>query len=200
MSCIFVSNKNQELKLYIMKTIKVPTKEQVDSKAGAIFDNLQANLGMIPNIYATIGYSSDVLEAYLNYSNAIQNTSFNKKEGEAIKLAVSEVNQCEYCTAAHTVLAKMNGFSEDETIQIRKARLEDEKLNTLVKAAQEIALKNGAISEEMKNLFFAQGYDVKAFIDLIATVNAVSFTNYIHNATKIAVDFPATPSLLACSA
>ena len=110
------------------------------------------------------------------------------------------MNQCEYCTAAHTVLAKMNGFSEDETIQIRKARLEDEKLNTLVKAAQEIALKNGAISEEMKNLFFAQGYDVKAFIDLIATVNAVSFTNYIHNATKIAVDFPATPSLLACSA
>ena len=62
-----------------MKTIKIPTKEQVDEKAGAIFDNLEKNLGMVPNLYATIGYSSDILEGYLNYSTVVGNTTFSKK-------------------------------------------------------------------------------------------------------------------------
>lgn len=179
-----------------MKTIEVPNKTQVDTKANAIFDNLEKNLGMVPNIYATIGYSSDVLEGYLNYSSMVGSTSFSKKEVEAIKLAVSEINNCQYCKAAHTTLAKMNGFTEEETILIRAAQLKDSKLNTLVKTAQEIAAKKGEISSETKEAFYSLGYDNKAFIDLIATVNVVSFTNFIHNATKIPVDFPAAPALL----
>ena len=179
-----------------MSTIKVPQKTQVDAKANAIFDNLEKNLGMVPNLYATIGYSSDVLEGYLNYSTVVGNTSFSKKEGEAIKLAVSEVNNCQYCKAAHTALAKMNGFSEEETIEIRTTQLKDGKLNTLVKTAQEIAAKKGKISNESREAFFALGYDNKALIDLIATVNVVSFTNFVHNATEVPVDFPAAPALL----
>ncbi|WP_430815495.1 carboxymuconolactone decarboxylase family protein [Carboxylicivirga sp. RSCT41] len=178
-----------------MTKINVPTREQVDTKAQSIFDVLQKNLGMVPNLYATIAYSSDTLEAYLSYSGAIGNSSFSKKETEAIKLAVSQENECEYCTAAHTAIAKMNGFTEEETISIRSGKVADLKLNVLVNTAIETARERGRLSDETKEAFFAQGFDNKALIDLIAVVNVVSFTNFIHNATKVEVDFPAVPAL-----
>lgn len=183
-----------------MNTIQVPQKDQVDQKSAGIFDMLKQNLGMVPNLYATIGYSSDVLEGYLNYSNTVAGLSFSKKEGEAIKLAVSEVNNCQYCKAAHTALAQMNGFSELDTINIRSAQIEDQKLNTIIKTAQELAVKKGKISKESKTEFFALGYDNKAFIELIAMVNVVSFTNFVHNATEVPIDFPLAPALLSKTA
>ena len=90
----------------------------------------------------------------------------------------------------------MNGFSEAETINIRTAQIQDKKLNTLIRTAQEIANRKGRLSNESKEQFFALGYDNKALIDLIATVNVVSFTNFVHNATDVPVDFPAAPDLL----
>mgnify|MGYP001074909436 CR=1 FL=1 len=183
-----------------MTPIQVPTRDQVDEKASAIFDNLENNLGMVPNLYATIGYSSEVLEAYMNYSSIIGSSSFNKKEIEAIKLSVSEVNNCQYCKAAHTALAKMNGFTESETIDIRTAQLKDARLNTIVKTAQELTAKRGRISDETKEEFFGLSFSNKAFIDLIAIVNVVSFTNFVHNATQIPVDFPLAPAILGKTA
>jgi AhpD family alkylhydroperoxidase len=183
-----------------MNTIQVPTRQQVDAKANSIFDNLESNLGMVPNIYATIGYSSTILEGYLNYAAVISSGVYSKKQEEAIKLAVSEVNNCQYCKAAHTVLAKMNGYTEEETLEIRSGNHKDKNLNTLIQTAQEIAVKRGAISNETKARFFNQGFNEQAFIELIAMVNVVSFTNFIHNATQVPVDFPAAPALLADAA
>lgn len=183
-----------------MRTIQVPTKDQVDAKANSIFKNLEKNLGMVPNLYATIGYSSDILEAYIKYSEVASNVSFSKKEVEAIKLAVSEVNNCQYCKAAHTIVAKMNGFTESDTIDIRIGKFSDERLNTVIRTAQEIAIKKGKISSETKELFFAHDFDNKALIDLIAIVNVVSFTNFVHNATEVPVDFPLAPALLSKTA
>lgn len=178
-----------------MKKIQVPTKEQVDAKAQQIFGQLEQNLGMVPNLYATIGYSSNVLEGFLGFSQAVAQSSFTKKEGEAIKLAVSETNQCQYCTAAHTALAKMNGFSEQDTIDIRKGTVADERLNVLVNTAHEITKSRGRISDETKERFFEQGFDEKALVDLVALVNLTGFTNFLHNATQIPVDFPAVPTI-----
>lgn len=183
-----------------MKQINVPTRDQVDAKANAIFDNLEKNLGMVPNLYATIGYASDILEGYLQYASIVGNTSFSKKEIEAIKLAVSEVNECEYCKAAHTALAQMNGFTKEDTISIRSGVIGDQKLDVIINLAQEIAIKKGRVNESSKDQFFQQGFTEAAFVELIAVVNVVSFTNFIHNATQVPVDFPAAPPLLSKSA
>lgn len=174
-----------------MANIQVPTRDQVDAKAQGIFDVLQKQLGTVPNLYATIGYSSDTLDTFLGFSGKIGKGTFSNKEVEAIKLAVSEANACQYCLAAHTALAKMNGFTEEETFQLRTATIEDERLQAITKAAREIAQHAGKASAETLDNFFAQGFDEKGLIDLIGVVTAVTFTNYVHGSTKIPVDFPA---------
>lgn len=170
--------------------ISVPTKEQVNADSQAIFNQLETQLGFLPNIYATMGYSSDALSNFLTFSGNAGSGTFSKKEIEAIKLAVSDSNNCAYCKAAHTALAKMNGFSDEEALKLRKASIEDEKLNVLTTLAREVSEKSGHVSEESRQRFFEAGYDEKGLIDFVAVITAVTFTNYVHGVTQVPVDFP----------
>ncbi len=170
--------------------IAVPTKEQVDATSQEIFDQLNSQLGMIPNLYATIGYSSNALSGFLTFSGNAGKGIFSNKEVEAIKLAVSQANNCVYCKSAHTAIAKMSGFTEEETVQLRNATIADEKLNVLTTLAKEVATKAGHASDETKEKFFALGYDEEALIEFVSVVVAVTFTNYTHALTQVEVDFP----------
>ncbi|PHN07747.1 carboxymuconolactone decarboxylase family protein [Flavilitoribacter nigricans] len=180
--------------------IQVPTPEQVDAKAQTIFDQLKKQLGVVPNLYATIGYSSDTLENFLGFSGKAGKGSFTGKEIEAIKLAVSEANACQYCLAAHTALGKMAGFTENETLELRAGTIADARLQALTRLAGNIARNHGKADQELKDQFFAQGFDEKALIDLIATVTAVTFTNYVHGTTQVPIDFPRAKALEAVAA
>ena len=175
--------------------IQVPTREQLDAKGQNIFDNINKQLGTVPNLYATIAYSSDALENFLGFNSKAGNSSFTKKEKEAIDLAVSEVNSCAYCLAAHTALGKMAGFTEEETIALRAGNIEDARLRSITQLAADIARNRGKASETAKANFFAQGFDEKALIDLISAVTAITFTNYVHGTTEVPVDFPAAKAL-----
>lgn len=170
--------------------ITVPTRDQVNSTSQDIFDQLKGKLGMVPNIYATIGYSSDALSNFLSFSGNAGKGTFTNKEMEAIKLAVSQANDCIYCKSAHTALAKMSGFSDEETVKLRAATIEDEKLNALTSLAKGVAEKAGHASAEARQKFFNLGYDEKALIDFVSVVAAVTFTNYVHALTEVPVDFP----------
>ena len=44
-----------------MKTISVPTRDQVSADNQVIFDNLKSGLGFVPNLYATIAHSKTAL-------------------------------------------------------------------------------------------------------------------------------------------
>ena len=171
----------------------VPTREQVSSNNQAIFDNLQKALGFVPNLYATLAYSKNGLEKYLAYQNA--KTSLSNKEKEAVNLIVSQVNGCVYCQSAHLVLGKMNGFSDEQLLDIRKAKSTDAKLNALVQLAADITKTRGYANPALVDAFFAQGYTNENLVDLILQISDKTAMNYLHNLTKIEVDFPLAPAL-----
>ena len=173
-----------------MRTFEVPTRDQVSPEAQQIFDNLKKQVGMVPNLFATIGYSANALGSYLTFQGAQANGTFNAKEREAVFLAVSQVNVCAYCQAAHTALGKMNGFTEEETIELRQGKSENSRLNVIAALAKDITENRGRASEEKVEAFFAEGFDNAALIDLIALVADKTLANYVHNLTQIAIDFP----------
>lgn len=176
-----------------MRTFTVPTRELVAPKNQEIFDNLQKALGFVPNLYATIAYSTNGLERFLTYQNA--KTSLSNKEKEAVNLIVSQVNNCEYCQSAHLVLGKMNGFSDEQLFEIRNGKAADTKLNSLVQLAADITKNHGYASSELVEDFFNQGYTNENLVDLILQVSDKTAMNYLHNLTKIPVDFPLAPKL-----
>lgn len=177
-----------------MENFNVPTREEVSSNNQQIFDNLKSALSFVPNLYATMAYSENALGTYLQFQNA--KTSLSKKEKEAINLAVSQVNNCRYCQSAHTVLGKMNGFTEEQVIDLRKGTvLFDSKLNALVNLAKEITETKGNPKNATLNAFFEAGYSKGSLVDLILAIADKVVMNYLHNITQIPIDFPIAPEL-----
>jgi AhpD family alkylhydroperoxidase len=171
-----------------MKNFNVPKREEVSAANQTIFDTLQEAIGFVPNLYAAIGWSKNGLARYLAYQNAP--TTFNNKEKEAINLAVSQANGCLYCQSAHTLLGKMNGFTDEQLIDIRKGKGPNPKLNALVQLAKNITETRGYADAGPVNDFFAQGYTNEHLVDLILQVSDKTAMNYLHNLTQIPVDFP----------
>jgi len=177
-----------------MSTFNVPTREEVSTDNQGIFDNLEKQLGFVPNLFATYAYSNNALKSYLALNGA--KTSLKAKEKEAVNLAVSQVNNCEYCLAAHTAIGKMNGFNDDQIIELRQGRASfDEKLDALAQLAKNITENRGEASSDVLENFFNAGFTKENLIDTIVLVGDKTISNYINNTTKVAVDFPAAPSL-----
>lgn len=176
-----------------MKKFTVPTREEVTPVNQTLFDNLNNALGFVPNLYATIAYSGNGLSRYLAFQNA--KTTLSNKEKEAVNLIVSEVNGCLYCKSAHTVIGKLNGFSDEQVLDIRKGQSENPKLNALVRLAASITKNRGRADSTLVDDFFAQGYTNENLVDLILQVSDKTAMNYLHNLTQIPVDFPLAPSL-----
>ncbi|SEC40036.1 uncharacterized peroxidase-related enzyme [Maribacter dokdonensis] len=177
-----------------MSTFNVPTREEVSEKNQGIFDNLEKALGFVPNLYATYANSDTALENYLNFANA--KTSLSAKEKEVVNLAVSQVNNCIYCLSAHTAIGKMNGFTDEQILELRAGKASfDTKLNALAKLAKNITENRGRTDEDVLNDYFAAGYTKANLIDTISLVGDKTISNYIHSSTQVPVDFPVAPSL-----
>ncbi len=176
-----------------MKQFTVPTREQVAPANQEIFDSLNKALGFVPNLYAAIAHSENGLAKYLAYQNA--KTSLSNKEKEAVNLIVSQVNNCIYCQSAHTVLGKMNGFTDGQILDIRSGNAADPKLNALVALAASITKNRGSAEQVLVDDFFAQGYNNANLVDLVLQVSDKTAMNYLHNLTQIPVDFPLAVSL-----
>ncbi len=169
--------------------INVPTRSEVSTANQQIFDNLEKALGFVPNLYATYAHSENALKNYLDFSNA--KTSLKAKEREVVNLAVSEVNECQYCLAAHTAIAGMNGFTPEQILELRAGRASfDARIDALASLARNITENRGATSPEVLEAFFAAGWTKENLIDTISLVGDKTISNYLHRTTQVPVDFP----------
>ncbi len=173
-----------------MKTLKPLTLQEVNENSQTIFKNVKSKIGMIPNLYASMGVSDKLLGGFLTFSETIKSGEFTAKEYEAIALATSQANGCAYCLSAHTAIGKMNGFTEKETLELRSNTISDVKLNALVRLASEMTAFHGHPLDLTIQNFFEAGYSKAAFAELIGAVALTTITNYVFHNGGFEIDFP----------
>jgi len=171
------------------RTFTVPTRAEVSETNQGMFDNLQKGLGFVPNLYAYFAKSDTALGDYLALQN--RKSSLKAKEREVINLVTSQINGCRYCQSAHTILGKMNGFTDAQVLEIRKGTATfDSKLDTLVRFTASTVENRGRATEESKEAFFDAGYTEANLVDVVIVIGDKIISNYIHNLTGFEIDFP----------
>ncbi|HTI12266.1 MAG TPA: carboxymuconolactone decarboxylase family protein [Puia sp.] len=171
------------------RVFTVPARADVSAHNQAIFDKLQKGLGFVPNLYAYFAKNETALGDYLAFQN--RRSTLTGKEREVVNLVTSQINGCRYCQSAHTVLAKMNGFTDEQVMEIRKGRASfDPKLDALARFTASVVENRGKASEESKEAFVSAGYNEANLIDVIIVVGDKIISNYIHNLTGLEIDFP----------
>ncbi|WP_087750451.1 carboxymuconolactone decarboxylase family protein [Paraburkholderia caledonica] len=177
-----------------MTTINVPTRQEVSSVNRAIFDNIEKRFGVVPNLFATMAHSGNALSSYMALQSA--RSTISGKAREVVNLVVSQVNECEYCLAAHTVVGKMSGLSDEQIVEIRRGRVSfDSKLDAPARLTQGIVRNRGHVDPALVDAFFDAGWTKENLVDTIVAIGDKTITNYLHSTTKILVDFPAAPAL-----
>lgn len=178
-----------------MKNLETLTAEQAPETSQKIFAALKQKMGMLPNVYATIGNSGKALQATIGIGENLSGGEFSAREAEVIALAVAQANSCDYCLAAHTAVGKSLGLSEEEMVSVRSGNIENTKLKALSALANSITATRGNPGQSQIDAFFDAGYTKAALAELIVYVALNTITNYTNHIAGTTIDFPVAPEL-----
>ena len=161
-----------------------------------VLEKIKAKFGKVPNIMATAARSPATLNALMGVMGSMGEASLDIKTQEAIALYVGQVHGCQYCTAAHTAKAKMlAGASEEETLQWRKGKADDKKIQGALDLARTLYENRGQVDDAAFQAARDAGLDEAEMLEVVGCVVQNTFTNYINALVKTEIDFPAPPEM-----
>ena len=166
--------------------------DQADQETAELFGTIKRSIGKLPNVYATIGSNSPAVLAHVLGTGAtLAKSSLNKREQEAINLAVSEATGCDYCVAAHTMTGKMAGYTAEQTRELRSGSFaEDARIDALVKFALHLVQQRGTLDAAAVDALKAAGFSDRQLVEIPLVVSAILFTNMVNRINDTTLDFP----------
>jgi uncharacterized peroxidase-related enzyme len=156
-----------------------------------ILDIALKQVGFIPNMYANMANAPAVLSTYLHGYGLFRNESGLKPaEQEVVFLAVSQVNGCNYCTAAHSMIAeKMSGVPADVLQAIRSHKsIPDAKLAALYAVSTEMVKTQGKPAPTIVKAFIDAGYQERDLLYIVLAVAVKTLSNFSNHAFATEVD------------
>ena len=143
-----------------MPRIRPLRPDEVSPETRATFDRFYAQRGAIPNMFRTMALRPEFMATAEAHMNAVFNTgTVDPRLKEMLAVRVSQINDCMYCCASHTALAKQLGASEE----LLDAMYNIDQHRDMFTAAERAAL---ALAERMTT--DAHGVDEDVWADLKA--------------------------------
>lgn len=167
-----------------------PVSSNADSKVTATLSQVEKSLGMIPNLYATLGNAPVALDGYLALSKTLSRGRLTARQREIVALAVSQRNECSYCLSAHTAIGKSAGLDDDAVLKARRGEGNDPFDAALASFAKTIVRKRGHVSDEEIASAREAGIDDGLVMEIVANVALTTLTNYANEVADTQIDFP----------
>jgi AhpD family alkylhydroperoxidase len=96
-----------------MSEFTIHTAETAPEASRAALEQLEANVGFVPNLAATIAGSPLALDGFVAMQSALRKSTLSGVEREVVGLTVSRANSSEYSLAAHATFARAQGAPDD---------------------------------------------------------------------------------------
>ena len=180
-----------------MSRIPAINPDHATGQAQRLLHGVESKLGFAPNIMRTMANSPAVLQGYLEFSNALTKGNFSPKFREQIALAVSEVNDCQYCLTAHSAIGQSVGLSEEAIGDSRRGESPDTKEATVLAFTRNFVENRGWVSDDDVTKLRKVGFSQGDIVELIANISLTLFTNYFNHVAQTDVDFPVVSKLEA---
>ena len=171
--------------LFVPQTI-----ESAPEKSRPILQNVKQAFGFIPNLMAVFANNPSVLEGYLALDGVFEKGSFSPVERQLILLAASVENNCNYCAAAHSSIAKGFLHAAPETVSaIRESKpIADKKIGALVNLTREIVRERGFVKQETVEAFLSAGYRKEHVMEVLLGVALKTISNYLDHISPTPLD------------
>lgn len=167
------------------------TLDAEDAKVRAVLGKAKAAVGFIPNMYAGMANAPGLLDTYLDgYARFRADSGFTPVEQEVVFLTISRANGCDYCMAAHSMIAaKKSGVPAPVLAAVREGRdIPDAKLSALAAFTEAMVSSRGMpLASELRN-FAAAGYSQRQVLEIVLAIAVKTLSNYSNHLTHPEVD------------
>lgn len=134
--------------------------------------------GRLADVYLQFANSEPALAAYMRMEESLRIGALSDQELEAIKLAVSEITQCEFCLAVHSMKAAKLGLDKNTQLAIRGGQITgNKKIDVIVEIVRHFFEKPGPIDDQLISKAKTNGLSDAALVDLAMAVSTIFFTN-----------------------
>ena len=175
----------------ITETLFAPLTIATAPKASRpMLEKVKKSLGFIPNLTAIFANNPTVLEGYLALGAVVEKGSFTPMERQIILLAASLENNCSYCAAAHSQIAKSLLHMPAEVVAAvhNNTPVPDAKLNALVTLVRELVRERGYAKEKTIQKFLAAGYQKEQVMELLLGIALKTISNYLDHISPTPLD------------
>ena len=164
-----------------MINFSVHTAETAPEASRPLLEDLDRNFGFVPNLFGVFAESPAALRGALAIYAAFSASSLSRAEQELIMLAASEANDCEYCVAAHSTLARQKAKVSSTVVDAvrSRAQIPDAKLDALVTFTRKVVEQRGVLADAEVMALFDAGYTRAQLIEVLLGVGMKTFNNYV---------------------
>lgn len=174
-----------------MERIHALDPQKTEGETKKLFDSVEQQLGMVPNMMRVMGNSPAVLKSYLLSYKALKESSIGFTLSEQIALTVAHVNECDYCLTAHTFISSVILRIDPKTISLaRIGESNKSKTQAVLHFVADLMQNKGKVSDEHLETLQKEGFHDGQITEIIAQTAFYIFTNFIANASQVAIDFP----------
>ncbi len=168
---------------YTVSGLSILSIATASGKVMPLMERAKKWLGFIPNMYGAMANEPALYQAYTcGYAAFRSECGFTPVEQEVVFLVISRENGCNYCMAAHSMIADtMSKVPADVTEAIRDGRvIADPKLQALAAFTAKMVSSRGRPSAAEAAEFKSFGYSDKYILGIILAISMKTLSNYTH--------------------
>ncbi|HSD95674.1 MAG TPA: carboxymuconolactone decarboxylase family protein [Sulfuricaulis sp.] len=170
-----------------MTNFTVHSLETAPAASRPMLEGLKKAFGFVPNLYAVFAESPAALQGALAIGEAFSKSSLSPAEQQFVAIAVSEANDCQFCVAAHSTIAKHMAKADPAAVAATRERapLPDAKLDALVIFTRKVVEQRGWVTEADITAFLKAGYTKAQVIEVLLGVGMKTFNNYVDHIAHV---------------
>ena len=177
-------------------TIRFPLHDEdtAPGESPALLRQAGENLGKIPNLERVMASSPPLLRAYVQMWELFDETSFTPIERQVVYQTANYENNCTYCVPWHTWLSQQAGMAPAVSDALRQGLpLPDARLEALRVFTTSLIEQRGHPSSEMKEAFFAAGWEPHHALEAILGLAVKLMSNYTNGVAGTPLDSMVKP-------
>jgi uncharacterized peroxidase-related enzyme len=175
-----------------VQALKLPplAREKLDADLQKYFAKCEEKIGFVPNVLLAYSFNQDKLKAFVGFYNELMlgPSGLSKLEREMIAVAVSSINHCFYCLAAHGAavrqLAGDPKLGELMAMNFRAAELPP-KQRAMLEFAAKLTESPDKMVEADRQALRDAGFNDADIWDIAATASFFNMSNRMASATDM---------------
>lgn len=172
-----------------MTIYPIHTLDTAPETARPILEAAAKTWGFVPNLLAVLAEAPAALEGYATLFGLFDKSNFMPVERQVVYLTVNYENDCHYCMAGHSVLARMAGMAPADIEALRDGRpLADARLQALRRFTAAMVRQRGFVEAAEIDAFFAAGFSKAQLLEVILGIATKVLSNYTNHVAATPLD------------